>query len=62
MWIDKNKENSLNAVKVDADKTTTEITGLEYKSEYKLRICAHNSRFIGPCSQMLSFETPEKGR
>lgn len=44
---------------VSSDTTTEEIKKFLPNSKHFVRILAHNSRFNGPPSQVISFDTPE---
>lgn len=46
---------------VSSDTTTAEITKFLPNAKHYVRILAHNSRFNGPHSQLITFETPEGG-
>lgn len=47
---------------VGSDTTVTEIKKFLPNSKHFVRILAHNSRFNGPPSQLISFDTPEGGK
>lgn len=46
---------------VSSDTTTVEIKKFLPNAKHHVRVLAHNSRFNGPYSQLISFETPEGG-
>lgn len=47
---------------VGSDMTQTEIKKFLPNAKHHVRILAHNSRFNGPPSQTISFDTPEGGK
>lgn len=46
---------------VSSDSTTAEIKKFLPYSTHFVRILVHNTRFNGPHSQLISFDTPEGG-
>lgn len=47
---------------VSSDTTTAEIKKFLPNARHFVRILAHNSRFNGPSSQPINFNTPEGGK
>jgi len=46
---------------VSPDLTSNEIKSFMPNSKHFVRILVHNSRFNGPHSQLITFDTPEGG-
>lgn len=47
---------------VSPETTTAEVTKFLPNAKHYVRILAHNSRFNGPPSESISFNTPEGGK
>ncbi|XP_050520545.1 neuroglian isoform X2 [Daktulosphaira vitifoliae] len=58
-WTERDGENNVIEEQVGPDTTTAEIKKFIPNSKHFVRILAHNSRFNGPPSPLISFDTPE---
>ncbi|XP_050425383.1 neuroglian isoform X2 [Adelges cooleyi] len=58
-WTERDGENNMIEEQVGSDTTTVEINKFIPNSKHFVRILAHNSRFNGPFSPLITFDTPE---
>lgn len=60
-WTERDGENNMIEEQVGPETTTAEIKKFIPNSKHFVRILAHNSRFNGPFSPLITFDTPEGG-
>ncbi|KAL4121128.1 hypothetical protein QTP88_013693 [Uroleucon formosanum] len=58
-WTERDGESNMIEEQVSSDTTTAEIKKFLPNARHFVRILAHNSRFNGPPSQPINFNTPE---
>lgn len=59
IWTEKDGEDGLREIDVKGDKTNTMVTKFIPHSKNFARVLVYNSRYNGPPSETLSFDTPE---
>jgi hypothetical protein len=62
IWTEKDGEDGLREIDVKGEKTNTMVTKFIPHSRNFARVLVYNSRYNGPPSETLSFDTPEGGK
>ena len=62
IWTEKDGEDGLREIDVKGEKTNTMVTKFIPHSKNFARVLVYNSRYNGPPSETLSFDTPEGGK
>ena len=62
IWTEKEGEDGLREIDVKGEKTNTMVTKFIPHSKNFARVLVYNSRYNGPPSETLGFETPEGGK